>query len=140
MWRSKRKRDPGHSWWTFRIVLTFVWISAGEREEASEQMAGLVSFLIENRGRGGSGGGGGRRRRRRRRRRRCSRLEDVCREEEGCKCIFFLGSKFRSRISGDSRDPFEKVPVYEQTQVDLAAFRAVPANSWGHCPQVPFLL
>ena len=27
-------------------------------------------------------------------------------------------------------------PVYEQRRVDLATFRAVPASTWGHCPQV----
>ena len=26
--------------------------------------------------------------------------------------------------------------VYEQRRVDLATFRAVPAGTWGHCPQV----
>ena len=26
--------------------------------------------------------------------------------------------------------------VYEQRRVDLAIFRAVPASTWGHCPQV----
>ena len=26
--------------------------------------------------------------------------------------------------------------VYEQRRVDLATFRAVPASTWGHCPQV----
>ena len=27
-------------------------------------------------------------------------------------------------------------PVYEQRRVDLATFRALPASTWGHCPQV----
>ena len=27
-------------------------------------------------------------------------------------------------------------PVYEQNRVDLATFRAVPASTSGHCPQV----
>ena len=27
-------------------------------------------------------------------------------------------------------------PVKEQRRVDLATFRAVPASTWGHCPQV----
>ena len=27
-------------------------------------------------------------------------------------------------------------PVYEQRRVDLATFRAVPASTSGHCPQV----
>ena len=26
--------------------------------------------------------------------------------------------------------------VYEQRRVDLATFRALPASTWGHCPQV----
>ena len=26
--------------------------------------------------------------------------------------------------------------VYEQRRVDLATFRAVPASTWEHCPQV----
>ena len=27
-------------------------------------------------------------------------------------------------------------PAYEQRRVDLAIFRAMPASTWGHCPQV----
>ena len=30
----------------------------------------------------------------------------------------------------------ETLLVYEQRRVDLATFRAVPASTWGHCPQV----
>ena len=30
----------------------------------------------------------------------------------------------------------ESHPAYEQRWVDLASFRAVPASTWGHCPQV----
>ena len=30
----------------------------------------------------------------------------------------------------------QSVPVYEQRRVDLATFRAVPASTWGQCPQV----
>ena len=29
--------------------------------------------------------------------------------------------------------------AYEQRRVDLATFRAVPASTWGHCPQVPVI-
>ena len=32
--------------------------------------------------------------------------------------------------------PGKGTPAYEQRRVDLAAFRAVPASTWGHCPQV----
>ena len=30
----------------------------------------------------------------------------------------------------------KRAPAYEQTQVDLATFRAVKTSTWGHCPQV----
>ena len=30
------------------------------------------------------------------------------------------------------------IPPYEQRRVDLATLRAVPASTWGHCPQVLF--
>ena len=36
--------------------------------------------------------------------------------------------------------PFEGGGAYEQKRVDLATLRALPASTWGHCPQGIFLL
>ena len=45
-----------------------------------------------------------------------------------CLCVCRLHLHTRRGMDG-------RGAVYEQRRVDLATFRAVPASTWGHCPQ-----
>ena len=49
-----------------------------------------------------------------------------------------MGGRLNGRPSGrlSGRLNGHHGPVYEQKRVDLATFRALPASTWGHCPQV----